>query len=580
MNDREFRANPVTTEIIRNAFISAAYEMNASLFRSAYSPIIYEAKDSSVGIFDADCRLLGQSAGLPLFLGNLEVAIETAIAFFGGKDYFEEGDIYIINDSFSTGTHLNDMTIFSPVFYRGKLVGYTASRAHWMDIGCKDIGITMDSTCIYQEGVRIPPVRLVHHGELCRDVAEMICRNSRFYRNAYGDMFAQIAASRMGEKRFAEILDRFGYDSVQDSIHDIFLQTELMEEEAVKQLPNGIYYAEGCIDNDGQSDNAVPVKLKMQIYNGKINIDLTGSSPQTVGSTNCGFAQTVSAVRVAYKSLIHPEIPVNGGCFKPLTVTVPPGTIFSAQEPAAVSFYYSALGLLIDLFVKALENCVPERVGGAHYGDSMLLHIAGVDPRRGNREFLDIEPTVGGYGGGAYSDGQDALINAVNGDLMITSTEVFEYENPLKITRYEIRADSAGPGKHRGGDGVIREYEVLYPGTHIFLWFERSKTLPWGVVGGQAAQGPEVDIFFPDGTQTKNLYKANYLPVPKGTLITTKTGGGGGYGNPFERDPEHLLIDIKEGYLTRQHVKERYGVVVNEDDSIDQDATNNLRGAV
>lgn len=565
----QFLENPVTTEIIRNAFISAANEMNESMFRSAYSPVIYEGKDCAVGIFDAECRSLGQSAGLPIFLGNLEVAIKAAIEFYGGSDYFSEGDVYIINDSYSTGTHLNDMTVFSPVFYQGQLVGYTASRAHWLDIGCKDVGFTMDSTCIFQEGMRIPPVRLIRQGELCRDVAEMICRNSRFYHNAYGDMFAQVAASRTGEKRMVEIIDRFGYTTVLGCIHDIFLQSELMEKEALTKFPEGVFRAEGCLDSDGYSNDPVEVKLTLTIKNKTMNIDLTGSSPQVAGPTNCGLAQTISACRVAYKSLIHPEMSVNGGSFRPLTVTVPEGTIFSATEPAAVNFYYSPLGLLIDLVAKALETAAPERIGGAHYGDSMLIHAAGIDPRPGrDKPFLSLEPSLGGYGGGYGVDGQDALINVVNGDLKMMPVEVYEYNYPLKIVRYSLRPDSAGAGRFRGGVGTIREYEVLYSGTSIYLWLERSKTLPWGVAGGKAATGPLVRIEYPNGRIDESILKANNMPLPPGTHVTLFTSGGGGYGDPQQRKVQLLLEDVREGYLSREYVLREYGL-----DLMDEDLT-------
>lgn len=575
MEQRTFLENPVTTEIIRNAFISAAQEMNESLFRSAFTPVIYEAKDCSVGIFNENCQILGQSAGLPLFLGNLEIAIEVAIDFFGGKDYFEEGDVYLINDSFSTGTHLNDMTMFSPVFYQKKLVGFTASRAHWLDIGGKDVGTTMDSTSIYQEGIRIPPLKIVERGQLRKDVAELICRNSRFYRNAYGDMFAQIAASRTGEKRFCEILDRFGFDAVQNSIHDIFLQSELMEQEAIASFPEGVYYAEGCLDNDGYSQDAVPVKMKMTIAHGRINVDLTGSSLQRTGSTNCGIAQTISACRVAYKALVHPEMPVTGGCFKPLSVTVPDGTIFSAQEPAAVGFYYSALGLLIDMIIGSLADAAPWLSGGAHYGDSMVVHIAGKD--RAGKMFLDVEPTPGGYGGGMNIDGQDALINCVNGDLKMLPVEVFECNYPLKMLRYELRGDSAGAGKFRGGLGCIREYEMRVPDTHIFFWFERSKTPPWGVAGGKPAKGPKVTIRYPDGTVDDSRLKVNNLALPLHTVVTCETGGGGGFGDPFEREIDKILTDVRQGYLSREYVREQYGVVIREDLCIDEEKTEALR---
>ena len=576
----KFLENPVTTEIIRNAFISAAHEMNASLFRSAYSPVIYEGKDCSVGIFNEDCKILGQSAGLPLFLGNLEVAMQAAIEFYGGKGHFQEGDVYLINDAFLTGTHLNDMTVFTPIFYEKKLVGFTASRAHWMDVGAKDIGVSMNTTSIYQEGMRIPLLQIFEGGQPREDVIETVCRNSRFYRNTKGDMFAQIAASRTGEARFVEILERFGYETVQRSIHDIFLQSELMEAEAVAKFPEGEFYAEGSLDSDGQGNGPVIVKLKTTIRDGKINIDLTGSNPQVEGATNCCMPQTISACRVAYKSLVYPEAPVTGGSFKPLSVSCPKGTIFSAEEPAAVSFYYSSLGLLIDLIIKSLDGAAPELVVGAHYGDSMLLHCTGTNPKTG-QPFLVNEATPGGYGGSQYCDGQDALINCVNGDTHTLPIEVYEYNFPIKVESYQIRRDSAGPGKYRGGNGVIRSYKILVPDTHIFLWFERSCTVPWGVAGGKAAQGPHVTIAWNDGRKpTEDILKANYLAVPVGAQITLRTGGGGGFGNPYARDLELVEKDVKQGYLSKEHAEKEYGVVFDPQGNIDKTASVALRSSL
>jgi N-methylhydantoinase B len=574
-NAMVFLENPVTTEIIRNALISAAKEMNESLFRSAYSPIIYEMKDCSVGIFNEKCEILGQSAGLPIFLGNLEVAIQITADFFGGFDSFCEGDVYIINDSFLVGTHLNDVTVFSPIFYAGKLVGFAANRAHWLDLGAKDPGYPMDATEIYQEGVRIGPTKLVDKSVLRRDVADLICKNSRFYRNAVGDMNAQIASCRTGEKRFLDIIGRFGMETVQNSIHDIFLQSEKMEREAVSSLPEGVFEEEGYLDNDGHSDDPVLVKMRMTVKGGGIEIDLTGSHPQVRGSTNCGLAQTISACRVAYKSLIHPESPVTGGSFKPLSVIAPPASIFSAEEPASCSWYFTALGLLIDLVIKSLEKAAPELVAGAHYGDSMVVYFAGFNPKT-KRSFLSVEATVGGWGGFAASDGQDTLINCVNGDFKNLPVEVFETNYPVKITQYAIRPDSAGPGRNRGGDGVVREYETLLDETYLYSWFERSKTPAWGVCGGKSGEGPLVIVTTPDQKRHETLKASNYR-LSKGSLVTCLTGGGGGYGNPFEREPERVKYDVDQGYITREHAEREYGVVFDGKGEIDAAATANSR---
>ncbi|GAW28862.1 hydantoinase B/oxoprolinase family protein [Carboxydocella sp. ULO1] len=569
-----FLENPVTTEIIRNAFISAAKEMNEALFRSAFTPIIYEMKDCSVGIFNEKAELLGQSAGLPIFLGNLEVAIKVTTDYFGGMDCYNEGDVYILNDSYLTGTHLNDMTVFSPIFFEGKLVGFTATRAHWLDIGAKDPGYPMDATVIYQEGIRIGPTKIMDRGVLRQDVVDLICKNSRFYRNAVGDLHAQIAACKTGEKRFVEIIKRFGLDTVERCIHDIFLQSELMEREAVAKIPNGVYIAEGCVDNDGTSDEPVQVKLKLTVQDGKMNIDLTGSSKQVKGSTNCGLAQTISACRVAYKQLILPNAPVTGGSFKPLTVTAPKGTIFNAEEPAACSWYFTCLGLLIDLCVKALEDAMPDSVAGAHYGDSMVIYFAGTDPKTG-KQFLDVEATAGGWGGFKNGDGQDALINCVNGDFKNLPVEVFEANYPFKVTQYAIRTDSAGPGKNRGGNGCIREYQSMIDEAYVYLWFERSRTPAWGVLGGKSGKGPKVII--ETGDKREEMLKVSAYRLYKGSKVTCLTGGGGGYGNPFEREPERVLNDVIQGYITREHAREEYGVEITELGTIDYEATKKLR---
>jgi len=567
MNTYKNKENPVTTEIIRNALTSAAKEMNASLFRSAYSPIIYEMKDCSVGIFNKDARMLGQSAGLPIFLGNLEVGINITTEYIGGLDKYQEGDVFIMNDSYMVGTHLNDITIFSPIFYKKQLVGFAATRAHWLDIGSKDPGYPMDSTNIYQEGLRMGPTKIVNAGETIQDVVDLICKNNRFSRNAFGDMNAQIAACRTGEKRFVDIIERFGQETVEGSIEDIFNQTELLELEALSELEEGEFFEEGYIDNDGVSSEPVKVKVKLTVKDNKIDIDLTGSDPSVKGSTNCGLAQTISACRVAYKAIIQPNIPVTGGSFKPMSIKVPEKSIFSAQEPSACSWYFTSLGLLIDLIVKALGSSKPELVSGAHYGDSMVVYFSGIDDRNGV-EFLDVEATAGGWGAFDGSDGQDALINLVNGDFKNLPVEVFEENYPLKIVQYSIRQDSGGPGKYRGGNGIIREYEMVNKEGFLYSWFERSKTPAWGVLDGKEGLEPDVEVY-KDGELIDKLLKVNQFHLDKGDRVKCLTGGGGGYGNPFDRDLENVKRDIIQGYISAKHAEKEYGVIINKQNELD-----------
>ena len=567
------KIDPISTEIIRNAFISIAQDMNAVLIRSAYTPVIYEGKDCVVALLDEKGEVLGQSSGLPLFLGNLQVCVQETARIYGW-DYFKEGDIFFVNDSFFTGTHLNDITIFAPIFWNKQLAGFSASRAHWLDVGAKDPGGSMDSSNIYQEGFRWPVTRLYENNEPKKEIIEFLRMNGRFGYSLIGDMNAQIAAGKTGEKRFKGILDRFGLDLVRSARNEIFKQSEELEKIAVKKIKNGSYDSEGFLDDDGLGSDPVKIKMKVTVEDEKITIDLDGSAKQTQGPVNCGFAQTISACRVAFKLLINPKRPVDGGTFKTLEVIAPQGSIFKAEEPAACQWYFSSLGLLIDAFVKALSPAIKDLSAAAHYGDSMVIFIGGVDPRN-NFPFLSVEPTCGGWGGFPDSDGADALINNVNGGFKDLPIEVFENKYPVSIFNYGFRKDSGGTGKFRGGCGLYREYTINADGF-VSLWFERSVTPAWGLFGGKDGIGPNVNIKSHDEKE-KNLLKANGLQVKKGTVLTTYTGGGGGFEKPFERNPENVLNDVINKYVSIEKARDHYGVVIDEDLQINKEGTFKLR---
>ena len=567
------KIDPISTEIIRNAFISIAQDMNAVLIRSAYTPVIYEGKDCVVALLDEKGEVLGQSSGLPLFLGNLQVCVQETARIYGW-DYFKAGDIFFVNDSFFTGTHLNDITIFAPIFWNKQLAGFSASRAHWLDVGAKDPGGSMDSSNIYQEGFRWPVTRLYENNEPKKEIIEFLRMNGRFGYSLIGDMNAQIAAGKTGEKRFKGILDRFGLDLVRSARNEIFKQSEELEKIAVKKIKNGSYDSEGFLDDDGLGSDPVKIKMKVTVEDEKITIDLDGSAKQTQGPVNCGFAQTISACRVAFKLLINPKRPVDGGTFKTLEVTAPQGSIFKAEEPAACQWYFSSLGLLIDAFVKALSPAIKDLSAAAHYGDSMVIFIGGVDPRN-NFPFLSVEPTCGGWGGFPDSDGADALINNVNGGFKDLPIEVFENKYPVSIFNYGFRKDSGGTGKFRGGCGLYREYTINADGF-VSLWFERSVTPAWGLFGGKDGIGPNVNIKSHDEKE-KNLLKANGLQVKKGTVLTTYTGGGGGFEKSFERNPENVLNDVINKYVSIEKARDHYGVVIDEDLQINKEGTLKLR---
>lgn len=551
--------DPITTEIVRSAFKAAADEMNATLIRSAYTPIIYEMKDCSVALLDAEHRVLGQSAGLPIFLGNLEVCTRLTEETYG-REGWRPGDVWVMNDSYMTGTHLNDMTVFGPIFHEDELVGFAACRAHWLDVGAKDPGGPMDSTEIYQEGIRVPPLKVIEDGVERRDVVDLLGRNSRFSYPAIGDLGAQIACVKTGASRLAAIIARHGLSTVLAARDDIFAQTERLERQAVAAIPDGLYAAEGCLDDDGVTGEPCWVRVLIEVSGDEMLVDLTGSDDMQAGPVNCGEAQAISAARVAYKLLINPDNAPDGGAFRALSVRVRPRSLLAAEEPAPCQWYFTPLGLLIDLVVKALAEALPKQAAAASYGDSMIIGMSGLDPRTG-RPWLDLEPTVGGWGAWDGSDGQDGLINNVNGSLKDLPIEVFETKFPMRLRHYGFRTDSGGAGRWRGGNGIVREYEVGCDEVTLYLWFERSQTPAWGLFGGHDATPPDV-VVNPDRDDERHMLKCSRVILRRGDVVRTMTGGGGGFGPPGERDPELVRADVRDGHVSREAAQALYGMEV------------------
>jgi len=540
--------DPVTTEIIRCSLNAAADEMNVTLIRSAYTPVIYEMKDCAVALMDHEHQVLGQSSGLPIFLGNLEVVTRLTEETYGRAGW-HPGDIWILNDAYLAGTHLHDMTVYGPVFLERDLIGFAACRAHWLDVGAKDAGSPTDSTDIFQEGLRLGPTKVVDGSVDRDDVVDLLSRNSRFSYPARGDLYAQISCVRTGQARLAELFGRFGSSNLLAARDAIFRQTEALERAAIATIPDGVYSAEGAIDNDGIGTQPIWVRVRVAISGESIVVDLTGTDDMARGPANCGEPQAVSAARVAYKVLINPERPVDGGSFRPLEVRVRSGSLLAAVEPAPCEWYFTSLGLVIDLVVKALSPAIPDRCAAAHYGDSMVIGIGGRDDRT-HEDFLLYEPTVGGWGAWAGSDGEEALTDITNGALKDIPTEVLETKYPIFLKRYAIRPDSGGAGRWRGGDGVERVYIIEAGSAWLTLWFERSVTPAWGLLGGRPGDPPEV-VVNEGRPDERRFLKVNGAPLHRGDTITTRTGGGGGYGDPLERDQAMHQADLEDGFVTR-----------------------------
>lgn len=564
----------ITVEILRNAFNAIATDMNANLARSSFSPIIYEMKDCSVGLFNERAELLGQAPGLPIFLGALDEAVKIVREHFLRRG-IQEGDVYAINDPYLTGSHLNDVTIISPVFYDGELIGFTGTKAHWLDMGGKDAGVSVDTTEIYQEGLRFGPIRLYTAGQAETDIMDILARNSRLPRSILGDLNAQVAACRTGEKRYQEIVRRFGLATVRAAAAEIFAQAEAADRAVLADIPEGVYEADGYLDSDGYTTDPIYIRVKVTVQHGAINIDLAGSSPQRQGCTNCGLAQTISAARLAYKFLINPHHPPNGGHFRALTVNAPTGSIFAAQEPAACVYYAPQLGLMIELILKALSQALPDRVPAGQPSDQMNFMMNG--RTRAGQLFMTGEASAVGWGALPTDDGLNAVVNYMAGDLKNLPVEVEEAKYPLRVTRRALETDSGGAGQFRGGLALIKDYMPTAPGCRLLLWLERTVTPGWGVAGGQAGRTARC-VIDPDGPQPTTLKKVNHLPIAAGTVVRCFTAGGGGYGPPWARDPQRVIDDLVDGYISRASAETEYGLRFKDNSlSVDEPATEQAR---
>lgn len=539
--------DPVTTEIIRCALAAAAEDMNETLIRSAYTPTIYEMKDCSVALLDENHGVLGQSAGVPIFLGSLEVVTEYTEEQFG-REVWKPGDVWFLNDSYIAGTHLNDVSVYGPIFADGVLVGFAACRAHMRDLGGARPGLLSNATEIFQEGLRMGATKLVEAGEPRREILDILTRNSRFPELLHGDIFAMIACVREGQARLDAVVKRYGIDTFRAARDDVFAQSERIERAVVASIPDGVYEAEGFIDSDGVNDVPLRVRVQVEISGDQFIVDLAGTADMTNGPVNCGASQAVAAARVAFKLLVNPDGPLTGGAFRPLIVKVPAGSMLAAEAPAPCSYYFTPLGLLIDLVTQTMAEVMPDRVAAACYGDSMTVLFGGVDPRSGTK-FSFSQPTVGGWGAWSGGDGQDAMINNVNGSLKDLNAEVIESKFPVRVTKYSIRADSGGLGQWRGGNGVEREFVFVGDEGYVNLWFDRSVTPAWGLSGGSGAQPPEVVIN--EGREDeRRILKGNSLPLRYGDVVMTRTGGGGGFGDPALRSAEALEDDVRSGNIT------------------------------
>lgn len=570
--------DPIMLEVIRSLLIAIMDECEINLSRTAFSPIIYEVKDYCIGLLDKDCRTIAQSRGsVPTFMADLGASVRDGLEIYG-EGGIEPGDVLLMNYSDVCGQHLNNVVVYVPVFWREKLVGFMASRAHWNDIGGRVAGsVSTDTTEIFQEGLQLRSLKVYKRGKPDQEILRVIRHNVRNPELTFGDLEAQIAAGELGRQRYVALIEKYGWEVVDNCIHAVWDQCEAITRERIRAIPDGRYVGESFLDDDGVTpDKTIPIKIGVIVKGDALTVDYSELAPQTPGPMNAGHAAGVSAAKVAIKSALVPEVPANEGTFRPIQVILPPGTIMSAVDNAAMSLWTVTIKTIVDTILRALADAVPERIPAAHHGSMGAFMFSGRNPDTG-RNFSTVDSVLGGWGAHPNADGFSPLKTVTHGDTRQVPTEVEETFWPLLVKRYEWRPDSGGPGKFRGGLGLRKVYTMPH-GGRITVAFERSKCAPWGLFGGKPAQVGAAVIRQPGSSESTRLQKGTALEIKPGGEIELLSGGGGGRGYPEERDPQKVLEDVRQGYVTIEGARRDYGVaVLPETLTVDEAETRALR---
>ncbi|MEM0444755.1 MAG: hydantoinase B/oxoprolinase family protein [Nitrososphaerota archaeon] len=564
-----------TLEIIKNGLITANEEMFYAFGRTAKSPVIYEVLDYAVAMADQRGELIAQAPGVPGFSGVLDFAAREVLEKWNGELY--PGDVVALNVPYKSGTHLNDVTLALPVFHRGELLSLILNKGHWSEVGGMHFGSwTSDSSEIYQEGLLLPCVKVYNEGKPNRDVIDIILENSRLPQHTLGDMEAQVASMKVAARRVEKLVEKYGVDMVKKAMDKIIDDGYRLALINLKKLPKGVFEAEDYVDDDGLTDNPVYVRVKVSITDEEFTADFTGSGTAK-GSIASPYAATVSGVRETYMAVTDPHVHFNGGYFRPLKVIAPPGSVFHPTKPTPTSTYWESMAYTTDLVWKALAPHVPDKLTAGHFLSILATILGGVDDRTGE-PFAIVEPQPGGWGAGHDKDGESGLVACGDGETFIASNEVYEKHMPILVDRYCLNIDSGtGHGKFRGGFGVIKDYRVLCNEAYFTVSIGRSKFPPWGVAGGLNGT-PNYCVIFKHGEEPRVVRKIAALKLRKGEVVSLRSGGGGGWGDPLEREPERVRMDVKNEYITIETARNIYGVVLDPETlEIDREATAKLR---
>lgn len=542
--------DPVSFEVIRNALLNMTEEMAVTIRRAAYSTNIKTRADFSCAFFDPTPRAVAQSFAQPAHLVSMSSIVPALIREVGPEN-IKPGDAYLINDAHRGTSHLNDITVISPVDVGGRRIGYLANMAHHVDVGGSapaSLGVSRE---IFQEGIILPPTRVASGGKIDLNVFNLILANIRAPRETNGDLRAQLSANVVGARRIAGLVERHSADLLQKFYDELIGYTERWTEAEIRKLPEGVYEAEGFRDDDGFSDEPIKLHARVTLKDGHAHLDVSGSSPQRNGPMNCTRSMALCAIAFVIRCLVDNRLPVNDGYLSRIHLDGPDGLCCTAKRPAAVVGGWELAARLTDVVFKALQPALPSRVPAAGKGLIVNLGFGGQDPRRGEY-YCYMETIAGGNGARPTKDGADAvqanLQNTENAPI-----EEVELNYPILISRYELIQDSAGAGKYRGGLGVRREYEFPYAGVTCTILSDGRKFAPWGVAGGRDAM-PARFIFDPLG-EKRDLPSKCTVEVPKGGRVRVETPGGGGLGPPAERDPDAVGRDLRDGKVSQDWVR-------------------------
>ena len=535
--------DPVSFEILKNSLVSIAEEMGVVLRRSSFSPNIKERRDFSCALFTATGQLVAQAEHIPVHLGAMPYSVQAVLKEF--EDDLSEGDDMILNDPYRGGTHLPDITMVSPIFYKERLVGFAANRAHHSDVGGVAPGsMSALSRDVNQEGIRIPPIKLWAEGKPNRQLLDFVLTNVRTPDERLGDLRAQRAANLVGAKRLTELLKKSSVSSVQSGMNQLIDYSEELMVKRIRELPRKSSSAVDYLDDDGFGTTDIPVKVKITVGKESIAFDFSGSAKQVQGPLNAVYSVTLSAVYYVVRCVTDPSIPANAGCFKPISVTAPSGTIVNAEPPAPVAGgNVETSTRIVDVTLKAFSSIIPERVCAACQGTMNNVTIGGVDPRTG-KYFTYYETIAGGFGARYNKDGIDGIHSHMTNTLN-TPVEALESAYPLRIRRYELVRGSGGQGRFRGGLGIKRETEVLAERSTISLMGERQRHGPWGLFGGNPGSPGAYGIV--RGNMITRLSSKTTLSANGGDVLTVTTPGGGGYGTNSGRTRERIEQDRADG---------------------------------